>query len=261
MAESNPVAWRYKYNGQFYLSQNQSFALQGFDAQPLYAISPEQMAQYARHWHGEIEAIGAMLGIGAPDAGEVPAAVQELLSEQSQALWQKTLDAERVAPDDGSCIRCSAAPRNASGLCSTCLDEDAERAGELDYEDCGNVSATDTRLDEIARLRFDLRACRGRAEIDRRNLRHWREECGKLNAQVLIAKDQRNADQKKAHQLDEALRGVLASLVALTSIVIRAEDEKRQPSKAVASDAMFRQMLNDYDKATIAARAVLEGAS
>lgn len=33
--------------------------------------------------------------------------------------------------DDGSCIRCGAAPRGPSGLCATCLDEDAERAGEI----------------------------------------------------------------------------------------------------------------------------------
>jgi len=33
--------------------------------------------------------------------------------------------------DDGTCIRCGAAPRDSSGLCATCLDEDAERAGEI----------------------------------------------------------------------------------------------------------------------------------
>lgn len=34
--------------------------------------------------------------------------------------------------DDGSCLRCGAVPRGASGLCATCLDEDAERAGEIE---------------------------------------------------------------------------------------------------------------------------------
>ncbi|MGB6080289.1 MAG: hypothetical protein WBF99_12595 [Xanthobacteraceae bacterium] len=34
-------------------------------------------------------------------------------------------------PSDGTCVRCGAAPRNASGLCATCVDEDAERAGEI----------------------------------------------------------------------------------------------------------------------------------
>jgi hypothetical protein len=36
-----------------------------------------------------------------------------------------------ILPDDGTCIRCGAAPRNASGLCATCVDEDAVRAGEV----------------------------------------------------------------------------------------------------------------------------------
>ena len=38
---------------------------------------------------------------------------------------------DKPAGDDGTCVRCGAAPRNASGLCATCLDEDAERAGEI----------------------------------------------------------------------------------------------------------------------------------
>jgi len=40
----------------------------------------------ATHWHGEIEAIGAMLGIGAPEAGEVPAAVQAAIGVGGQAV-------------------------------------------------------------------------------------------------------------------------------------------------------------------------------
>ena len=58
-------------------------------------------------------------------------------------------------------------------------------------------------------------------------------------------------------RLREALKQTLASLVAVTSLVIRAEDQKTRPSRAVASDTMFRQMLADYDNATIAARSAL----
>lgn len=59
----------------------------------------------------------------------------------------------------------------------------------------------------------------------------------------------------------EALKQVTATLVALTSIVIRAEDEKKQPSKVVASDTMFSQMLRDFDKATTEARAAISKAT
>lgn len=41
-------------------------------------------------------------------------------------------------PDDGTCIRCGAAPRGRFGLCATCLDEDAKRAGEVQAELCGD---------------------------------------------------------------------------------------------------------------------------
>ena len=55
----------------------------------------EKVERYARHWHGEIESIGAMLDIGAPDAGEAPAAVQKLIA-QVTAL-EKQLAEARVA--------------------------------------------------------------------------------------------------------------------------------------------------------------------
>lgn len=38
---------------------------------------------------------------------------------------------DNALPEDGSCVRCGCAPRNNSGLCATCVDEDAERAGEI----------------------------------------------------------------------------------------------------------------------------------
>lgn len=67
-------------------------------------------------------------------------------------------------PSDGTCVRCGSAPRNSSGLCATCIDEDAVRTGEVEdnasqvlwrqaldqervendgLEECGNWSATD----------------------------------------------------------------------------------------------------------------------
>lgn len=61
----------------------------------------------------------------------------------------------------------------------------------------------------------------------------------------------------KVYELEEALKTVLAALVATTSILIRAEHNKCKPSKAVGSDAMFTQMLKDYDKATIVGRKAL----
>ncbi len=40
--------------------------------------------------------------------------------------WNYSLSNEDDFPSDGSCVRCGSVPRNANGLCNTCLDEDAE---------------------------------------------------------------------------------------------------------------------------------------
>jgi hypothetical protein len=55
-----------------------------------------------------------------------------------------------TAPDDGGCVRCSAVPRTASGLCNTCLDEDAERAGEIKQAPTAAVPSQDVEVGEDA---------------------------------------------------------------------------------------------------------------
>lgn len=55
-------------------------------------------------------------------------------------------------------------------------------------------------------------------------------------------------------QSNEAFKSVLAHLVAAVSLLSRAEDEGVKPSKAVASNAMFRQMIKDYDAAILKGR-------
>ena len=62
----------------------------------------------------------------------------------------------------------------------------------------------------------------------------------------------------ETEKLREALLTVLSSLVATTSLIIRAEDMRCRPSRAVASDAMFKKMLADYDKATTLGREALK---
>lgn len=50
---------------------------------------------------------------------------------------------------------------------------------------------------------------------------------------------------------------VLSSLTAAVSLIERAEAEKRRPSKVVASDTIFKMMLEDYRKDMEAARVAL----
>ena len=60
-----------------------------------------------------------------------------------------------------------------------------------------------------------------------------------------------------ATKLREATVDVLTSLVATLSILRRAQEQKRKPSLAVASDNMFEQMLKDYDAPVERARNIL----
>ena len=60
--------------------------------------------------------------------------------------WNYSLSNEDDFPSDGSCVRCGSVPRNASGLCNTCLDEDAARLENTRPA----PAATDTGLVTVA---------------------------------------------------------------------------------------------------------------
>ena len=55
----------------------------------------------------------------------------------------------------------------------------------------------------------------------------------------------------------DVTKDVLASLVAALSILNRAHAEHKEPRKVVSSDAMFAQMLKDYEASVVRARAAL----
>ncbi len=61
---------------------------------------------------------------------QVPPEVEEDEFEETMSVTENPAGSLAM-PEDGSCVRCGAVPRNASGLCATCVDEDAERAGEV----------------------------------------------------------------------------------------------------------------------------------
>ena len=66
---------------------------------------------------------------------------------------------------------------------------------------------------------------------------------------------ERAADE--IERLREALTIALSALVAATSLLKRSEDEKVKPSRAVASNKIFRLMMADYERAEANARAAL----
>lgn len=57
--------------------------------------------------------------------------------------------------------------------------------------------------------------------------------------------------------LERVAIDLAASLAASISILERADQMKKQPNRAVASDTMFAQMLRDYRASLVRARAAL----
>ncbi|NVM41893.1 hypothetical protein HWX16_16315 [Ochrobactrum intermedium] len=73
--------------------------------------------------------------------------------------WNCSLSNEDDFPSDGSCVRCGSVPRNANGLCNTCLDEDAERLENTRPTPVAPVSPDATgkcgELETVAQAHFD----------------------------------------------------------------------------------------------------------
>lgn len=76
----------------------------------------------------EINGSKPMEAVGLYLASDVKRMVEERIRSALVEVPAVKGEPEPVAwPSDGSCARCGAVPRTASGLCNTCLDEDAER--------------------------------------------------------------------------------------------------------------------------------------
>lgn len=72
------------------------------------------------------------------------------------------------------------------------------------------------------------------------------------DARAYLASAAQEADA--APDLLASLRYTTQALVAMTSLVISSERDKCRPSKSMPSEAMFEQMLRDFDRTTAAAR-------
>lgn len=76
--------------------------------------------------------------------------------------WNCSLSNEDDFPSDGSCVRCGSVPRNANGLCNTCLDEDAERLENTRTTPVAPVSPdTDGKCGELVTVAKQHRLIRG----------------------------------------------------------------------------------------------------
>ncbi|MCO7727822.1 hypothetical protein NJB93_14620 [Brucella intermedia] len=150
-------------------------------------------------------------------------------------------------PSDGSCVRCGSVPRNANGLCNTCLDEDAERLENTRPA----PAATDTGLVtvgwlwEYAQYRTDDRGYYGYETVITENnptdhvspaekLRNVRELVTRSQAAELLAAE-RVKNETQAETIDK-LHGIITNLEADNAAQAARIKELEETKAVIAAD-------------------------
>lgn len=91
-----------------------------------------------------------------------------------------------------------------------------------------------------------------RAELDRAH-EFYEAQC----PDTAVLQSQLSEAERKLALAREGAVDLAASMAAALSILQRAHSQKKQPSKVVASDSMFAQMMIDYQKSLDRARTTL----
>ena len=139
-AQGEPVAFGRVINGK---AITLSFERTPANDDPLYAAPPAEFVAMAAVECGIGDDAALQIierGLAAPDPEVAPVEVAVStcpacgMASMTAHTPARTQGEPAAVPDDGSCVRCGSVPRNASGLCATCLDEDAVRAGEVEDE-------------------------------------------------------------------------------------------------------------------------------
>lgn len=160
--------------------------------------------------------------------------------------WNCSLSNEDDLPSDGSCVRCGSVPRNANGLCNTCLDEDAERLENTRTTPVAPVSPdTDGKCGELVTVAWfqpSQRCCdNGWMEA-----MAWQE--GEFSAPVVLRS-----------QAEELLAAERAAQQRLLDIIEEANDDKEALEAKLAAaerdaatwEANFKALNAKYARAAL----------
>ncbi|GEM_PF-888390 len=171
--------------------------------------------------------------------------------------WNCSLSNEDDFPSDGSCVRCGSVPRNANGLCNTCLDEDAERLENTRTTPVAPVSPdTDGKCGELVTVAKQHRLIRGgypgswqpyASPIFSDDVFETRELVTRSQAEELLAAERAEKDGwKELH--DAAQVAVKERTEACNSLYRQNTDLE---AKLAAKDARIKEL--EETKAVIAA--------
>jgi len=180
--------------------------------------------------------------------------------------WNCSLSNEDDFPSDGSCVRCGSVPRNANGLCNTCLDEDAERLENTRTTPVAPVSPdTDGKCGELVTVAKQHRLIRGgypgswqpyASPIFSDDVFETRELVTRSQAEELLAAE----IELKQHWKDEAERfRIEFEKAAYDGLLTKARAEKAEADNA-ALNARVKKLEKDFydaDKSDLSARDLL----
>lgn len=120
--------------------------------------------------------------------------------------WNCSLSNEDDFPSDGSCVRCGSVPRNANGLCNTCLDEDAERLENTRTTPVAPVSPdTDGKCGELVTVGYMVSHEEGLGIVEE-------PVCYRSQAEELLAAERAEKEKLEAAWLEA--EGIISDLKA-----------------------------------------------
>ncbi|WP_176056640.1 hypothetical protein [Brucella intermedia] len=178
--------------------------------------------------------------------------------------WNCSLSNEDDFPSDGSCVRCGSVPRNANGLCNTCLDEDAERLENTRTTPVAPVSPdTDGKCGELVTVAKQHRLIRGgypgswqpyASPIFSDDVFETRELVTRSQAEELLAAERAEKERWHKKAMDA---GVIVHSDGTTSHPMRKErddlkaDNARKDYLLSVSDTVAQQLQNQIVTLTL----------
>lgn len=177
--------------------------------------------------------------------------------------WNCSLSNEDDFPSDGSCVRCGSVPRNANGLCNTCLDEDAERLENTRTTPVAPVSPdTDGKCGELVTVAWQRKhPTEGWMDCREEDIPHYRDhgqEVRELSprsqAAELLAAERAKTERWHKKAMDA---GVIVHSDGTTSHPMRKErddlkaDNARKDYLLSVSDTVAQQLQNQIVTLTL----------
>ncbi|MDH0125470.1 hypothetical protein N7376_15790 [Brucella intermedia GD04153] len=164
--------------------------------------------------------------------------------------WNCSLSNEDDFPSDGSCVRCGSVPRNANGLCNTCLDEDAERLENTRTTPVAPVSPdTDGKCGELVTVGYMVSHEEGLGIVEE-------PVCYRSQAEELLAAERAEKDGWK--ELHDAAQVAVKERTEACNNLYKQVNDLKADNAAKDARINFLERVTKDQETQITAQEVLE---